>query len=371
MTHGNNGSALNHRKPKAFDIFCGCGGTTQGLRDAGFNIVGGIECDELAVKTYRANHTRVKVWEQDIRDTEPADVLKQLGLEKGELDLMSGCPPCQAFSELRRLNGRRRVRDKESKDLVFEYLRFVEGLFPKVVLIENVPRLIEDYRFTEVQKRLRMLGYEGRPRNLDAADFGVPQRRRRMVFIASRIGYVEYASPISRDERTTVRDAIGRLPPPGKTGDALHDFPESRSAKVAKLIAMIPKNGGSRLQLGRNHQLKCHRECDGFHDVYGRMAWDDVAPTITSGCVNPSKGRFLHPTQNRTITLREAALLQSFHCNYQFSLARGKFAAALMIANAFPPLFVASHAERIRLHIQKERGTHLKRRLIPVGFRYA
>jgi DNA (cytosine-5)-methyltransferase 1 len=178
------------------------------------------------------------------------------------------------------------------------------------------------------------------------------------VFIASRVGFIEYASPISRDKRATVREAIGQLPPPGDTGDKLHDFPESRSDKVAALIAMIPKNGGSRQQLGKDHQLECHRKCDGFKDVYGRMAWNDVAPTITSGCVNPSKGRFLHPVQNRTITLREAALLQSFPRNYQFSLARGKFPAALMIGNAFPPLFVKSHAEQVRLHIQNMNRTH-------------
>ena len=251
---------------------------------------------------------------------------------------------------MRRLNGSRRVRDKASKDLVFDYLKFVEAMRPKVVLIENVPRLINDYRFNQVRRRLRALGYVGQPEIFNAADFGVPQRRRRMIFIASRVGEIEYAEPSSAP-RKTVRATIGSLPQAGKSGDPLHDLPEIRSPKVSRLIKKIPKNGGSRLALGKNSQLKCHKKCNGFKDVYGRMAWNTVSPTITSGCVNPSKGRFLHPEQHRSITLREAALLQSFPPRYSFSLIRGKFAVALMIGNAFPPIFVRPHAEQVRKHL--------------------
>lgn len=340
------------RKPKAIDMFCGCGGTTQGLRDAGFSVIAGVENNALAVATYRKNHPRTKVWDSDICDLTPKKLLQHHGLRKGELDLLTGCPPCQAFSSMRRLNGKRRVRDRESKDLVFEYLRFVEGLKPKVVMIENVPRLIDDYRFNQVRKRLRELGYAGQPAIFNAADCGVAQRRRRMVYIASRIGKIEYADPVDSDARMTVRDMIGDMTPPGDSGDPLHDFPESRSQRIVKLIADIPKDGGSRSALGKRKQLKCHKNCNGFKDVYGRMAWDEVAPTITGGCVNPSKGRFLHPDQNRAITLREAALLQSFPPDYFFSLDNGKFAVALMIGNAFPPLFVKHHAVEIRKHLQ-------------------
>jgi DNA (cytosine-5)-methyltransferase 1 len=122
---------------------------------------------------------------------------------------------------------------------------------------------------------------------------------------------------------------------------------EKRSDKVKEIIRLIPKNGGSRLDLGAENQLKCHQKCDGFKDIYGRMAWDDVAPTITGGCFNPSKGRFLHPTKNRTVTLREAALLQTFPTTYFFSLRRGKSSAAQMIGNALPPEFIRRHATRI------------------------
>jgi DNA (cytosine-5)-methyltransferase 1 len=349
-----NGLAARRRKPTAIDIFSGCGGTTQGLKDAGFRVLAGVELDELAVKTFRLNHKRVKVWHNDVSELTPEELLRHHRLKKGQLDLLIGCPPCQAFSAMRRLNGNRRVRDKASKDLVFEYLKFVEGLMPKVVLIENVPRLISDYRFNEVRQRLRELGYVGQPEIFNAADFGVPQRRRRMIFIASRIGSIDYAKG-NGEKRKTVRQTIGKLPNPGKSRDALHNLPETRSAKVAKLISRIPKNGGSRLSLGESEQLACHKACDGFKDVYGRMSWDVLSPTITSGCVNPSKGRFLHPEQDRSITLREAALLQTFPRRYRFSLDRGKFAIALMIGNAFPPSFVKPHAEKIRDHLKTKR----------------
>lgn len=145
-----------------------------------------------------------------------------------------------------------------------------------------------------------------------------------------------------------MRHAIETLPPPGQTGDPLHDLEENRKRSVVDLIARIPKDGGSRAQLEAKWHLACHREFDGFSDVYGRMAWDKVAPTITSGCVNPSKGRFLHPRQNRCITLREAALLQAFPPRYKVSLEHGKFEAARLIGNALPPEFVRRHATLVR-----------------------
>jgi DNA (cytosine-5)-methyltransferase 1 len=131
----------------------------------------------------------------------------------------------------------------------------------------------------------------------------------------------------------------------------LHNLPEQRSPKVLKLIKRIPQDGGSREQAGKRFQLDCHAKCDGFYDVYGRMSWDKVAPTITSGCFNPSKGRFIHPTKHRAITMREAALLQSFPVSYRFSLDGGKTAAALMIGNALPPEFIRRHARQIARHL--------------------
>ncbi len=349
-------------KHTAIDLFCGCGGTTQGLKNAGFRLLAAIDEDPLSVKTYRKNHKSVKVWDTNIRNIKAKEIMDHCKLKPGDLDLLAGCPPCQAFSSICSLNGHRRIYDKKSKDLIFEYLRFVKQLHPKVILIENVPNFTNDYRFNQVRKVLRELGYKGNPQIFNAADYGVPQRRRRMLFIGNRIGIIEYATTSGCNERYRVQDAIGHLSPPGNTGDALHDFPENRSEKVRQLIANIPKNGGSRHALGTCNQLKCHRGNDGFNDVYGRMSWDNVAPTITGGCVNPSKGRFLHPTQNRAITLREAALLQSFPADYCFSLERGKYATALMIGNAFPPNFAEKHATKIIQHLekQKEQDQYLK-----------
>ena len=335
-------------KPKAIDLFCGCGGLTQGLRDAGFYVIAGVENEPLAVKSFRFNHRKTKVWNKNIDEITPEAMMERHGLEEGDLDLLAGCPPCQGFSSIRRLNGKRKIHDKR-KDLVFRFVDFVETMMPKVIMMENVPRLTEDHRMVQkVIPKLRKLGYIGKPRIFNAADFGVPQRRRRMIYVASRIGEIDYASPIPKEERGTVRQAIQALALPGDSGDAIHDFPESRSKAVMDIIRCIPKDGGSRRNMPEKYQLKCHKKKNtGFKDVYGRMAWDDVSPTITGGCINPSKGRFLHPQQDRAITLREAALLQSFPQDYVFPLDRGKYAVGLIIGNAFPPKFAEPHARKI------------------------
>jgi len=341
----------------AIDLFSGCGGLTQGLRDAGFRVIAAVDNDQLSVATYKRNHPGVYVWQEDIRRLSVAKVGRLLKLQKGELDLLAGCPPCQAFSAMRRLNGRRRVRDKVTKDLVFEFLRFVEGLLPKSVMMENVPRLAKDDRMRKFRKRLKDLGYVGKDAVLNVADFGVPQRRRRMVYIGSRVSQVAFAEPISKNERTTVWETINHLPIPGGSGDALHDILENRSGQVLARIRRIPRDGGSRKALGEDDQLPCHKRSEGFNDVYGRMAWDDVSPTITGGCINPSKGRFLHPEQDRAITLREAALLQSFPPNYEFPLDRGKYAVARMIGNALPPEFVRQHARGLWRKLLEHQAT--------------
>lgn len=188
-------------------------------------------------------------------------------------------------------------------------------------MLENVPGLASDARLADLVASLKTMGYTVTTGVLDASKFGVPQRRRRMILMAGKRGSIPLAEEAAT--RPTVRDIIGGLAAAGGSGDPLHDLPEKRMPKVAALIARIPKDGGSRSDLGEENQLDCHKRSDGFHDVYGRMSWSDVAPTITSGCVNPSKGRFLHPQYDRTITLREAALLQGFPAEYQFALAGG------------------------------------------------
>ena len=289
------------------------------------------------------------LWQMDIRDLSISEIKNRIKLEAGELDLLAGCPPCQGFSSMRTLNGSRNVDDPRN-DLVFEFLRFARELQPKAIMMENVPGLAKDERFRLFCRELEKMGYSCVHDILDAARFGVPQKRRRMVLLAGKFGPIRFASPETR--RCTVREAISSLPPAGNSGDYLHDLPEKRSVRIIELIKKIPENGGSRMDLGSEKQLACHKKCNGFKDVYGRMFWDKQAPTITGGCVNPSKGRFLHPKENRTITLREAALLQTFPSDYFFSLRRGKMPAAELIGNALPPEFIKRHAIEVKGYLE-------------------
>lgn len=330
----------------AVDLFSGCGGLTLGLKKAGFKVLGAVEIQELEVETYMRNHPDVLVWHDDIRNVSPRRFLQALGIRPGDLDLLAGCPPCQGFSSLRTLNGNVPEPDSDLNDLIFEFLRFTKLLKPHGIMLENVPGLVSNPRFAHLLAQLDDLGYSVIYDVLDAADYGVPQRRKRLILSASRGEVPQFARRSS--QKRTVRQAISNLPKPGKSGDELHDFPEQRAPHVLEMIRKIPRNGGSRGQLPSSMVLECHRRCSGFSDVYGRMAWDDVSPTITGGCISPSKGRFLHPTQHRAITLREAALLQSFPATYHFSLDGGKYAAAQMIGNALPPEFIRRNAKALR-----------------------
>lgn len=328
----------------AVDLFAGAGGLSLGLKRAGFRVLAAIESDEIAAETYRSNHADVLLIEQDIRRVAAARMLSMLRMRPGELTLLAGCPPCQAFSSLRTLNGAREVRSAD-RELLDQFLRFVSVLRPRAIMLENVPGLRRDATYRRFTARLRLFGYAPRDAIMDAAAFGVPQRRLRLLLVAGRSVTLLPARP-SRGRRT-VRDTIGSLPSPGSVRDPLHEPGPVRTARVQELIRLIPKNGGSRSVLDERHRLACHEGFIGFKDVYGRMAWDRPAPTITGGCINPSKGRFLHPVANRTVTLREAALLQGFPMRYEFSLRRGRFAAARLIGNALPPEMARRQAAAI------------------------
>ena len=334
-------------KPRrtVIDLFCGCGGLSLGLRRAGFQVVGAIDNDDLSVSTYGRNHKCTLLMENDIRSVDAHALMVELGLHAGELDLLAGCPPCQGFSTLRTLNGKRRI-DEPMNDLIFEFVRFVRVLRPKALMMENVPALLEDERLRWVETELDDLGYKHHARILNAVEFGVPQRRRRMILLAGRDALPSFASPIRR--RLNVAGAIRNLLPPEISTDPAHNYVVRRADRVMSTIRRIPKDGGSRADLPATEQLRCHRDFDGFKDIYGRMAWNAPAPTITGGCINPSKGRFLHPEDDRAITLREAANLQGFPASYEFDLSRGRYPAAQMIGNAFPPRFAEHHARSIR-----------------------
>jgi DNA (cytosine-5)-methyltransferase 1 len=340
-----NDSHMTQQPYTAIDLFSGCGGLSCGLKEAGFRVVAAVELDSKAQATYALNHSSVHLYGQDIRRLDPEQVMNDAGLRSGQLDLLAGCPPCQGFSRLRTKNQKTSVRDNRN-NLVTEFVRFAKVLRPKTIMLENVPALAKDRRFNHVRNQLTNLGYEMVVQVLNAADYKVPQRRKRLILLASRIHKPQIA--LKAKDQMTVRQALAGVGAPSKTKDKLHGMREKRSQAVRDVIALIPKNGGSRSDLGQEHQLKCHKRSNGFKDVYGRMAWDEVSPTITSGCHNPSKGRFLHPSYNRTITLREAALLQGFPKDYAFDTSHGKEAIALMIGNALPPPFIAAHAAALR-----------------------
>jgi DNA (cytosine-5)-methyltransferase 1 len=221
-------------------------------------------------------------------------------------------------------------------------LRFARTFRPKAIMMENVPRLGGKKPFDQLRSGLRKLGYRVKWDVKNMAHYGVPQRRKRLILVAGMNFEIDFAKEAKTIK--TVRTAIAGLAPAPSGRDRLHDMPESRSSKIVGLIKAVPKDGGSRTDLPRRRQLPCHKDFDGFKDIYGRMAWDDVAPTITSGCFNPSKGRFLHPQFDRAITLREAAILQSFPRRYRFSTHHGKQTLALMIGNALPPEFIRRQA---------------------------
>lgn len=328
-------------KPKAIDLFSGCGGLTLGLKSAGFNVVGAIEIDPKAQETYLANHPEVSLYKNDIRTIHPSTIMKDLGIIEGELELLAGCPPCQGFSRLRTRNKGASVEDPRN-DLINQFELYIEHMQPKLVMMENVPALAKDERFQRLIYKLESLSYNISYEVADAADYGVPQRRKRLILIASKKCIPTLASKTLNQK--TVRSAISHLPTPSLSLDALHSVPEKRSTLVKNIISLIPKNGGSRSDLPKELHLDCHVKSNGFNDVYGRMAWDSVAPTITSGCINPSKGRFLHPEEDRAISLREASLLQGFPEDYTFITKHGKESIALMIGNALPPPFIKAHA---------------------------
>ena len=339
-------------KYNAIDLFSGCGGLSRGLRSAGFAVVAALDNDKDSVATYRLNHPKAVVLEKDIRNVKMADI--KAILKGNPLHLLAGCPPCQGFSAVRRLNRKRSIKD-ERNSLVLQILRFVRVLKPATIMIENVPALKNYYLFGHLLKTLKSMGYHIDYGIADISKYGVPQRRKRLVLVGSLLGEIKIAQPTGKQK--TVRDAIGKLESTAKTRDKVHKIFASHSPEIRKLISMIPKNGGSRNSLPKKFELDCHKKKNvGFNDIYGRMKWDAVSPTITGGCLNPSKGRFLHPDKNRALTAREAALLQSFPKSYKFPTDISTTKLALLIGNALPPEFSRIQSENILSHIKQYNG---------------
>jgi DNA (cytosine-5)-methyltransferase 1 len=337
-------------RPTAVDLFCGAGGMSLGLSRAGFELLLGVDADPACVKTIQANprHLDHQVVQTRVEDLGSAGVLELTGLRPGELDLLAGGPPCQGFSWQRTVGG----DFDDRNDLALSWAGFVEALHPRLAMMENVPAITGRRgapTLAAVVQRLLAAGYSVEHRVLDAAEFGVPQRRRRFVLVAWRsdggIRPFCWPDPLPAPP-TTVRQAIAHLPSPPADGSELPGWPNHRADRLSpinleRIRALGPGQG--REHLPARLLAPCHRlpaERIGHRGVYGRMAWDEPAPTITARFDSFTRGRFGHPDQDRTISLREGAILQGFPADYVF--VGSKVEVARQIGNAVPPPFAAA-----------------------------
>lgn len=339
-------------KFNSIDLFSGCGGLSEGLRQAGFKTKVAVEIEEKAVTAFKLNHKGTVVIQRDIRRVSADEIKKHFNGEP--IHLLAGCPPCQGFSSIRRLNRRQNVED-ERNDLVLEFLRLIKELRPLTIMMENVPALQHYDKFKYVVDELSKLGYNPQIQIVNVKDYGVPQNRKRIVMVGSIWGGLQIADPINK--KITVRDVIENMESVEETEDPAHKIYPKHTEKIMQRIRLTPKNGGSRKDLPEEYTLLCHKkENVGFNDIYGRLRWDDYSTTITGGCLNPSKGRFLHPEEDRCITAREAALLQSFPKDYKFPTNMPSTAIALLIGNALPPKFSYYQSLNIYKHIKENLG---------------
>lgn len=336
-------------KPTAVDLYCGCGAVTLGLKPQ-FKVVAAVDNDKTAAASYRLNHPEVCFFENDIRMVSPQAIIRRTGVKK--IDLLVVCAPCQPFSSQNKNKG-----DDERIPLILEATRFAKVLKPKLIFFENVSGLLAP-KHSSLVESLRMdlhsLGYINwfGPTRINAADYGVPQRRLRCVLMVGRKGTrpPEIPEPTTpQGKRVTVRRAIYKLPSlrsgESRQDDGLH-FARNHQPIALQRFRHIRKNGGSRFDLPEELELRCHRGHSGYPDVYGRMAWDEVAPTLTSGCTDATRGRFIHPEDDRSISLREAARLQTFPDEYQF--AGCPAAIATQIGNAVPVEMVRVFGKAMR-----------------------
>ena len=326
----------------AVDLFCGAGGLSHGLLRAGVYVTAGVDLDPDAAFAYEANNPGAHFFQWDVARKNSQSIRKLFG--PARYRLLAGCAPCQPFSKL--TNGSEQHR---SWDLLKNFGRFVEGIQPEFVTMENVPELARRGKevFQQFLQALVRSGYEVDWKIVNCADYGAPQNRKRLVLLASRLGAISvppgnYSSPSSWK---TVRSAIADLPPVEAGGvdeqDPLH-LAAQLSPLNLKRIRATPANGGSKVDWPKRLVLECHRRESGsrYHSIYGRMWWDKPAPTMTTLCNGIGNGRFGHPEQDRAITLREAALLQTFPRRYAFWPSDKKLhskAVARMIGNAVPP----------------------------------
>ena len=356
---------MTEAKLKVVDLFAGAGGVSLAAVQAGCKIVFAVEFDKYAAETYRKNigtetrSEKVVVYNDDITSISAIALTRQ-HFPGGDCDLLLGGPPCQGFST-------HRINDSGVGDhrnaLIHEYFSFVRSLKPKAFLMENVPGMLwprhKSY-LDEFYREALGSGYTVyQPQKLDARNYGVPQRRQRVFILGIRNDISsegfdwppkpthsapELAAATGLKPWVSCETAFADLP-----ADDVNDVHMNHGPDLVAAFARTPANGGSRKDSGR--LLNCHVDHDGHKDVYGRIDPRKPAPTMTTACINPSKGRFVHPVLNHGITARQAARIQTFPDDYTFS--GGLIAAGKQIGNAVPVVFGQTLIE------------HIKRLLVP------
>ena len=366
------------KKIKAIYLFSGCGGVSIGLTKAGFDVACAVEIDEAAVKAYKNYYLlkNVNVIQNDICKLSGEDILKAGNISRDEIYLLAGCPPCQKFSMQNRVNNSDESKIDEVKKLLMEYKRIIKEIYPPFVLMENVPGIRSSYSGRIIKEFISELENVNAPMKerykvvydvVNAADYGVPQLRKRFVLHAIRYDIYEVLQSKGRDislpETThskdgkggkkrwvTVREIFEGLPKIS-AGERYNDniiknhYCANLSDINIERMQIIRANGGTRTALPEHLVLKCHKKYNGHADVYGIMNPDAPAPTMTGGCLSYSKGRFGHPFEDRAISVREAARLQTFPDDYVFGESLTK--SALEIGNAVPIKLVEASGQAL------------------------
>ena len=336
-------------QPTLVDMYSGAGGVTQGFKNHGFSVLAAIEYDPTIAQTYQSNHPEVMMYDRDVKTVHPKEILRDTGLQRGELTVLSVCAPCQPFSRQTRLD-----RADNRTKLVLEMIRFVAVLRPQFAIMENVPGLGKGKNKEILDKLIEVLrnnlGYKvHEPVIVDAVNYGVPQFRKRLILLCGRED-VDLSIPLETHAPSHHANEFGKLPwrTVGDAFTGIHRLASGKASRTDKLhkarahtpislerLRHIPSNGGSRHSLPDHLVLACHKKKNtGYNDVYGRLDSERPANTLTTGCTNFTKGRFAHPTAHRAITPREAAELQTFPRDYLFQGSYDQISA--QIGNAVP-----------------------------------
>ncbi len=339
------------------DLFCGIGGLSYGLKSQGFKILAGFDIDNTCQYAYETNN-EAKFYDKDVKSVKGEDIKSLYSKKKNTIHILAGCAPCQPFSSYAFKN---KVKDSNKYDLLYEFGRLVEEVRPDIVTMENVTQIVNFKKpvLKDFVSKLENLGYKVDVNKVYCPDYGIPQSRKRLVLLASKLGDIKLILPTnSLKTYVTVRDVIGNLPPL-QAGETDKTDPLHRTSALSPLnfkrISSTPY-GGSWHDWPESLMLTCHKKQGGksYGSVYGRMRWDAPAPTITTQCTGLGNGRFGHPEQNRAISLREAALIQTFPMSYHFFKNDNEISMKLgsrYIGNAVPPKLGEVIAKSIINHL--------------------